>query len=89
MAQDLTDPIIRKEAAPKKGARTLFDSEVKGFGIRIFAPTKRNSEGARSFFLNYRVDGIERRYTIGEFPTYKTIDAPFGSCGAEKADRPG
>ena len=53
----------------------MFDSEVKGFGIRIFAPTKRNPEGARSFFLNYRVDGIERRYTIGEFPTYKTIDA--------------
>jgi hypothetical protein len=25
--------------------------------------------------LNYRVDGIERRFTIGEFPTHKTIDA--------------
>jgi integrase len=75
MAQKLTDPIIRKEAAPEKGARTLFDSEVKGFGIRIFASTKRNPEGARSFFLNYRVDGIERRYTIGEFPIYKTMDA--------------
>jgi integrase len=75
MAQKLTDPIIRKEAAPEKGARTLFDSEVKGFGIRLFAPTKRNPEGARSFFLNYRVDGIERRYTIGEFPTYSVKDA--------------
>jgi integrase len=75
MAQKLTDPIIRKEAAPEKGARTLFDSDVKGFGIRLFAPTKRNPEGARSFFLNYRVDGVEKRFTIGEFPTYKTIDA--------------
>ena len=62
MAQKLTDPIIRNEAAPQKGARTLFDSEVKGFGIRIFAPTKRNPKGARSFFLNYRVDGVETPY---------------------------
>ncbi len=75
MAQKLTDAIIRNAEAPEKGARTLFDSEVKGFGIRLFAPTKRNPEGARSFFLNYRVDSIERRHTIGEFPTYKTIDA--------------
>ena len=48
---------------------------MKGFGVRIFAPTKRNPDGARSFFLNYRVDGIERRYTIGEFPTYTVKDA--------------
>ena len=75
MAQKLTDPIIRKEAAPEKGARTLFDSEVKGFGIRIFAPTQRNPEGARSFFLNYRASGIERRVTIGEFPLHKAADA--------------
>jgi integrase len=75
MAQKLTDPIIRKEAAPEKGARTLFDSEVKGFGIRVFAPTKRNPEGARSFFLNYRANGIERRVTIGEFPLHKAAGA--------------
>ena len=75
MAQKLTDPIIRKEAAPEKGARTLFDSELKGFGIRVFAPTKRNPEGARSFFLNYRANGIERRVTIGEFPLHKAADA--------------
>src|SRR5262249_29368764 len=30
---------------------------------------KRHPEGSRSFFLNYRVAGVERRYTIGEFPT--------------------
>ena len=75
MAQELTDKIVREEPAPPKGTITLWDSKVKGFGVRIFAPTKRNPDGARSFFLNYRVNGVERRYTIGEFPTYTAKDA--------------
>src|SRR5208337_4051800 len=79
MAQKLTDPLIRNEAAPATGTKTLWDGghkgAVAGFGARIFAPTKRNPEGARSFFLNYRAEGIERRITLGEFPTYKTADA--------------
>jgi integrase len=45
------------------------DQAVRGFGVRIFAPSKRHPAGGRSFFLNYRVAGTERRYTIGEFPT--------------------
>jgi integrase len=70
MATKLTSIDIKRAPAPPKGSTTLFDSGVKGFGIRIFAPTKRNPDGARSFFLNYRVDGFERRYTIGEFPEW-------------------
>ena len=66
MAQKLTDAIIRKEPAPDKGSKPLYDTDVKGFGCRIYAPTKRNPDGSRSFFLNYHVDGIERRFTIGE-----------------------
>ena len=77
MAQELTDPIIRKEAAPDKGAKTLWDGgkERRGFGVRIYAPSKNKPNGSRSFFLNYRVDGIERRYTIGDFPTWTAKDA--------------
>ncbi len=50
-------------------------SKFAGFGVRIYASTRNDPDGNRSFFLNYRVDGIERRFTIGEFPTHKTIDA--------------
>ena len=75
MAQKLTDAIIRKEPAPAKGSKPLYNSGVKGFGCRIYAPTKRNPEGSRSFFLNYHADGIERRITIGEFPTWNAKDA--------------
>ncbi len=87
MAQKLTDAIIRNEAAPAKGAKTLWDGgkgAVAGFGVRVFAPTKRNPEGARSFFLNYRADGIERRFTIAEFPTYKAADARAEAAGLRK-----
>jgi integrase len=73
MAKELlTDEIIRSEPAPEKGARTLWDGgkdAPPGFGVRIYA------SGSRSFFLNYRADGIERRYTIGDFPTWKAKDA--------------
>jgi len=78
MAQKLTDALVRNEEASASGTRTLWDGAhkgaVPGFGARIFAPTKRNPEGARSFFLNYRAEGIERRITLGEFPTHKTAD---------------
>jgi integrase len=78
MAQKLTDPIIRAEVAPAKGTKTLWDGgedAIVGFGVRIYAPSKNKPNGSRSFFLNYRADGIERRYTLGEFPAHKTVNA--------------
>ena len=57
---------IDAEPAPVTGATTLWDDEVKGFGVRIYAPTKKHKRGARAFFFNYRIDGVERRYTIGD-----------------------
>jgi integrase len=66
MPDKLTTKEIDAEPAPPKGTKTLWDSEIKGFGVRIFAPTTKHPLGARSFFLNYRVDGKERRYTIGD-----------------------
>jgi integrase len=78
MAKELTDEIIRKEQAPEKGTKTLWDGGKKGvagFGVRIYAPSKSKPNGSRSFFLNYRVDGVERRYTIGDFPTWTAKDA--------------
>lgn len=67
MTVKITDTWLKKQAAPPKGASTYWDNEVKGFGCRIYAPTKRHPTGDRSFFLNYRHDGTERRYGIGSF----------------------
>jgi integrase len=68
MPTKLTLEMIRDTAPPESGTKTLWDGghkdAVTGFGIRVYA------SGKRSFFLNYRVDGYERRYTIGEWPTW-------------------
>lgn len=70
MATKLTDSIVKNLPAPEKGNKILYDSEVKGFGVRVTAG------GARSFVLNYRNrTGRERRYTIGAYPDWKVSAA--------------
>lgn len=65
----LTDALVRKLTPPEAGNRVAYDSEVKGFGVRITAA------GARAFVLNYRIAGRERRYTIGAFPDWSVSAA--------------
>ncbi len=62
----LDHEFVRDVEAPKKGAVTYWDSDPKvvGFGLRVYAG------GSKSFFLNYRTDGRERRHTIGSFPRW-------------------
>jgi integrase len=67
----LTSDIVRDIPAPKTGAVTLWDDDPKatGFGVRVYAG------GGRSFFINYRIDGRERRHTIGPFPRWTVAAA--------------
>jgi integrase len=67
----LTNEFIANLGAPASGAETFWedDARVRGFGIRVYAG------GSRSFFINYRVDGRERRYTIGAFPRWSASAA--------------
>jgi integrase len=66
MAQKLSDRVVKTLPAPAHGNRIVYDADVTGFGCRITAA------GARAFVVNYRrkVDGRERRYTIGSFPDW-------------------
>jgi integrase len=66
---------FRQCATSKIAARTLWDAEVKGFGARLYPPTNRKPKGAASFFLNYRFEGVERRFTIGDFGTWTVTAA--------------
>ena len=75
MPTKMDERAVKTAKAPAKGTVSIWDSEVKGFGLRIFAPTRRHPEGARSFFLNYRALGVERRLTIGEYPTWSALAA--------------
>ena len=75
MSIRIDERAVKAAEAPAKGAVSIWDSELKGFGLRIFAPTHRHPEGARSFFVNYRVAGVERRHTIGDFPRWSALGA--------------
>jgi hypothetical protein len=75
MPTKIDERVVKTAPAPAKGAVTVWDSDIKGFGLRVFAPTRRHPDGARSFFLNYRVGGVERRHTIGDFPCWSALAA--------------
>jgi integrase len=40
------------------------DRKATGFGVRTY------SGGGKSFFIDYRIDGRQRRYTIGPYPRW-------------------
>ena len=68
MTVKLSDKMVKVLAAPAKGNRVYYDAEVRGFGCRVTAA------GTRAFILNYRrrSDRLERRWTIGAFPSWTT-----------------
>ena len=53
----LTERIVR-DARPTGKTRIIRDATVKGLGLRITA------KGVKSYILNYRIGGRERRATI-------------------------
>jgi integrase len=90
----LTDKAVRELEPPATGNRITYDGELKGFGVRITAA------GAKSFILNYRIAGRERRLTIGAYPAWsvaaarkeaegliREIDRGIDPLGAREAER--
>ena len=43
---------------------TIYDGQLPGFGVRV------TKGGTKSFVLNYKFKGRERRLTIGRYPTW-------------------
>jgi integrase len=66
--EPLTDAVVRRLPQPAKGNRVYRDTALIGFGARVTAG------GARAFVLDYRVrgSGLQRRFTIGQFPNWTT-----------------
>lgn len=70
VAEKITDKLAKELEAPERGNRITYDTDIKGFGLRVTAA------GARSFILNYRNEtGRERRYTIGTYPDWTVLAA--------------
>ena len=75
MPQKLTETLLKGLNPPERGERFIYDCELTGFAVKIFAPTRSNPKGARTFVLAYRHDGAERRYRIGSWPEWSVAAA--------------
>jgi len=75
VAERLTETFIKALAPPKHGSRLIWDTELTGFALRVFAPSKTCPTGVRTFLLTYRVNGTERRYRIGSWPDWSVVAA--------------
>ena len=65
----LKDKTVR-EQVPEEGRHIqVFDTEVRGFSIRILR------SGSRSFSLDYRLKGRQRRMAIGRWPEWTVTAA--------------
>lgn len=64
----LTAAFVKDAELPAKGQVLWWDTEVRGFGLRL-------TPGSKGFFVNYRVAGRERRLTIGSAAAWKAADA--------------
>jgi integrase len=70
MGLKLTDKgVVKLACPPDKKDALMFDSDLKGFGVRITAG------GRRIFLFQYRAGAKVRRQVIGEFPTTTTAAA--------------
>ncbi len=69
MAERLTDTVVRNADLPDTGQRFIWDSDIKGFALRVTA------RGSKAFVLDYRARGRQRRMTIGNYPDWSVAAA--------------
>jgi len=75
MSARLTETLLKGLTPPARGERFVYDADVTGFAVKLYAPTKANPQGARTFVLTYRRNGTERRYRIGSWPDWSVTAA--------------
>src|SRR5262249_48641785 len=70
MGQKLTEARVKRAHRPKTGQVFLWDTDVRGFGVRIL------SSGSKTFWFQYRSHGgSSRMIRIGPFPTISVASA--------------
>jgi len=60
---------IEKAPPPSSGRSELWDSQTRGLGIRI------TPSGTKTWVMMYRLDGKQRRLTLGRYPDLSLADA--------------
>lgn len=69
MTTRLSEAEARKALPATRGSAMLWDSDIRGFAVRV------TPKGAKSFVLDYRIDGRQRRITIGRWPDWTVAAA--------------
>ncbi len=69
MPLTLTDRTVRGLDAGGKAQADFWDTRVTGFGVRVSA------EGRKTWVLRYRVQGRQRRMSLGTYPSLGLADA--------------
>ncbi len=57
----ITERAVRAAETPQSGSKYVWDGEIPGFGLRVWA------SGRRSFVLRYGGRGRRRLMTLGEW----------------------
>lgn len=58
----LTAVFVDKSRTPATGQIEFFDELLPGFGLRI------SYKGSKSWFLTRRLNGVQKRFTLGRYP---------------------
>jgi integrase len=65
----LTDVAAQRLKPPPQGRVEFFDAAFRGLSLRITA------QGHKSWSLFFRIDGRQRRFTLGKYPALTPADA--------------
>ncbi len=66
---------LLKAIAPQDKPYEIYDTEMKGFGLRVQPKSKRHMEGVISYIVRYRFKGKQTRHTIGQHPVFTPAQA--------------
>ena len=70
----LTEKTVRAARA-KDSEAFLWDGQLPGFGVRIKPPSAKNTDGVKTFIVQYRVGSQTRRLKIGRYPAFRVEEA--------------
>jgi integrase len=70
----LTKRSVDAEPIPDAGESRVWDTELKGFCLRVYAKSRTTPKGRRVYAVKYRVGRTQRWFTIGEHGSPWTPD---------------
>lgn len=71
----LTKRAVDASEAPQAGERVVWDTEDRGFALRLYAPTAKSPSGRKVYVVRYRRGAGASWFTIGEHGAPWTPDA--------------